>query len=80
MSVATPGAQRPLTLTFVDGEMERRFQVAAGAESLNGFRAITLASGVIWALLAFVLPVATALSAVLGGNWLRMLEDLDRKG
>ena len=63
MSVASPGAQDPVTLTFVDPELEKRYQRAAGAESLNGFRTIAIASGVIWAILAFILPIATALSA-----------------
>jgi class 3 adenylate cyclase len=57
------GAQDPLTLTFVDRDLEQRYQHAAGAESLNGFRAIGLASGVIWALAAFLVPISTSLSA-----------------
>ena len=66
-TVATSGAQDPLTLTFLDPGLEERYQRTAGAESLNGFRMIALASGVIWALLAFVLPVATTLPAAVAG-------------
>jgi class 3 adenylate cyclase len=59
---ASGGAQDPLTLTFLDRDLEERYQRAAGAESLNGFRAIALASGVIWVLAAFIVPMATRLS------------------
>jgi class 3 adenylate cyclase len=60
--IASGGAQDPLTLTFLDRDLEERYQRAAGAESLNGFRAIALASGVIWVLAAFIVPMATRLS------------------
>src|SRR3954453_3599394 len=63
MSVATHGARDSLTLRFVDDELEERYQRAAGDESHNGFRTIALASGLLWTLLAFVLPVATSLEA-----------------
>src|SRR4051812_23252100 len=48
------GAHDRLTLAFLDAGLEDRYQRAAGAESLNGFRAIALASGVLWTLAAFV--------------------------
>ena len=57
----TRGAQRPLTLSFVDDELEQQYQLAAGRESYNGFRIIAVASGVVWAVAAAVLPVATGL-------------------
>ncbi len=61
MSVATRGAQHSLTLSFVDTELERRYQLDAGRESLNGFRTIALASGVVWAMATVLLPAATDL-------------------
>ncbi len=60
-SVATRGAQHRLTLGFVDGELEKHYQRDAGRESLNGFRTIALASGVVWALATVLLPVRTNL-------------------
>ena len=62
--LATRGAQRPLTLSFVDDELEKHYQVDAGRESLAGFRIITIASGVIWAAAAVLLPTATNLPPV----------------
>ena len=63
MAQAAPsGAQDPLTLAFLDGGLEDLYQKAAGAESLNGFRTIALASGVIWVIAAFLVPIATNLS------------------
>jgi adenylate cyclase len=59
---AGSGAQDPLTLSFLDRDLEGLYQRAAGAESLNGLRAIALASGVIWVLAAFIVPIATSLS------------------
>jgi class 3 adenylate cyclase len=59
---APPGATHRLSLGFVDDELERRFQREAGAESLNGFLAIAVASAVIWAPAAFVLPLSTSLA------------------
>jgi class 3 adenylate cyclase len=57
----TRGATDRLSLRFLDDELERRFQLEAGAESLNGFRMIAIASAVIWAPAAFVLPLSTRL-------------------
>src|SRR5829696_2113855 len=59
--LAARGAQRSLTLSFLDNDLERSYQNAAGRESLNGFRTIALASGVVWAVATVVLPVATDL-------------------
>jgi len=59
---AFDGAQDPLTLRFRDVQLEGLYQVAAGAEGRNGYRTIALASGVIWALAAFLVPPATGLS------------------
>ena len=55
------GATHPLTLRFVDDDLERRYQLQAGAESRNGFLLISIASVVIWAIAAVVLPFATHL-------------------
>ena len=50
-----------MTLSFVDYQLERQYQLAAGKESLGGFRAIALASGIFWAPAAFLLPTVTDL-------------------
>ena len=63
--LATPGAQRPLTLSFVDDALERHYQLDAGRESLNGFRIITIASGVVWSVAALLLPMTTNLPPAL---------------
>src|SRR3954469_3243597 len=60
--IATRGAQHALTLSFVDGDLERQYQLDAGRESLNGLRTIALASGVVWVLATFLLPGATNLN------------------
>jgi len=56
------GATDRLTLRFLDDELERRYQLQGGAESRNGYRLIALASAVIWAPAAFILPASTSLS------------------
>jgi hypothetical protein len=56
------GAVHPVSLRFVDDDLERDYQVRGGAESLGGYRLIALASTVIWALGAFVLPLSTSLA------------------
>src|SRR4051812_2082335 len=56
------GGQDRLTLGFLDPELEARYQIAAGAESLNGFRAIAVASGFFWTLAAIVVPIGTRLA------------------
>jgi class 3 adenylate cyclase len=58
----THGATHPLSLRFLDDGLERRYQVEAGAESLNGYRMISIASTVIWAPAAFILPLSTSLA------------------
>jgi class 3 adenylate cyclase len=50
-----------LSLRFLDDELEQRYQGQAGAESLSGFLLISLASAVIWAPAAFILPLSTSL-------------------
>src|SRR4029078_10651682 len=61
--VAFDGAQDPLTLRFRDAKLEGLYQTVAGAEGRNGYRTIAPASGVAWALAAFLVPPATGLSA-----------------
>ncbi|HET8785061.1 MAG TPA: hypothetical protein VFM38_05455, partial [Candidatus Limnocylindrales bacterium] len=60
-----PGATDRLTLRFLDDDLERRYQVQGGAESASGYRQIAIASAVIWAPAAFVLPLSTSLSPAL---------------
>jgi class 3 adenylate cyclase len=52
----------PISLTFLDDALERQYQLRAGAESLSGYRLIALASVVIWAPAAIILPVSTSLA------------------
>ena len=59
--LATRGAQHSLTLSFVDTDLERQYQLHAGRESLNGLRTIAGASGVVWALATVLLPTVTNL-------------------
>ncbi len=64
MRVASlPNAQQRLSLRFVDNGLENAYQRAAGKESLDGFRVIAAASTILWAIAAFLLPVATDLPA-----------------
>jgi adenylate cyclase len=60
-AATTRNATDRLTLRFLDADLERRYQRHAGAESLNGYLLISLASAVIWAPAAFVLPLSTSL-------------------
>ena len=60
-----PAAIDRLSLRFLDDDLEERYQREAGAESLNGFLLISLASAVIWAPAAFVLPLSTSLPSEL---------------
>jgi adenylate cyclase len=49
----------PITLRFADSELERRFQVAAGASFVPQFRlGLVVATG-LWAVAAFLLPLFT---------------------
>jgi class 3 adenylate cyclase len=61
----TRNATDRLSLRFLDDDLERRYQRQAGAESLNGYLLISLASAVVWAPAAFVLPLSTSLSSEL---------------
>ena len=56
------GAVRPISLRFFDTALERRYQLASGAESLTGFRITTGAAAVLWLLAAIIIPTGTAIS------------------
>lgn len=51
------GALHPLTLRFVDNEVEEVYQFDEGAKSLGGYRIITVATLLLWAAAAVVLPI-----------------------
>jgi adenylate cyclase len=59
---AAGGGVRPISLRFLDPALERRYQVASGAESLTGFRITTGAAAVLWLLAAIVIPTGTTIS------------------
>lgn len=60
-----------LTLRFLDDELEDRFQREEGADGLVGYRIITTATVVLWAMAAILLPLGSdisfSLSATVGG-------------
>ena len=62
-AMAERGALQPVSLRFLDGELERRYQDAAGAESIGGLRVITAASAAVWAVAAVLVPIGTTLPA-----------------
>lgn len=53
------GSLHPLTLRFVEDEVESVYQETEGAAGLPGYRIITGATLVLWAVAAFVLPLGT---------------------
>ncbi|MCO6501879.1 MAG: hypothetical protein J5I28_02230 [Acidimicrobiales bacterium] len=57
--LADRGALRPLTLRFVDDDLERAYQYDEGAKGLSGYRIITGATLVLWAVAALILPIGT---------------------
>jgi class 3 adenylate cyclase len=61
--VAPRDAQDPLTLRFLDDELEGSYQRAAGAEGLAGLRVIAGASALLWTVAAVLLPRETVLPA-----------------
>jgi adenylate cyclase len=62
-ALAERGALQPVSLRFLDGELEERYQRAAGAESIGGLRVITAASVAVWAAAAVLVPIGTGLPA-----------------
>ena len=62
-AMAERGALQSVSLRFLDGELERRYQDAAGAESIGGLRVITAVSAAVWAIAAVLVPIGTTLPA-----------------
>jgi class 3 adenylate cyclase len=66
------GSLRPLTLSFADEELEGRFQREEGAVGLAGYRIITGATALMWAMAAVLVPLGSGIpfetSAVTGGS------------
>jgi class 3 adenylate cyclase len=50
-----------MSLRFVDPALERRYQLAAGAESLSGLRIITSVAATMWLIAALVVPAGTSI-------------------
>ncbi|HKZ20076.1 MAG TPA: adenylate/guanylate cyclase domain-containing protein [Acidimicrobiia bacterium] len=65
------GGLDPLSLSFLDAELERAYQREEGSAGLAGYRIITGATLVLWAIAAVLLPLGTgirpALSYTVGG-------------
>jgi adenylate cyclase len=59
-----PSARSRLTLRFLDGELERRFQLDAGAALAPHFRLALTNGAVLWIIAAFLLPVYARVSPV----------------
>jgi class 3 adenylate cyclase len=57
------GGLHPLTVAFVDPELEHRYQVEEGAVGIGGYRIICAASIVAWLAAIMVVPVGTDLSS-----------------
>jgi len=66
------GALHPFTLRFRDAELEGLLQEEEGVNGLGGYRIITAATAVMWALAAILLPfgsdISFALSGTVGGS------------
>lgn len=56
------GGVHAWSIRFVDDELERRYQIVAGAESLTGFRVAAVSSVLQWALAIVLIPAATAIT------------------
>lgn len=57
------GHLHPVTLRFVDSGLEGRYQTEEGAAGLSGYRIITGATVVLWALAAVLFPLGTEFPA-----------------
>jgi class 3 adenylate cyclase len=66
------GSLRPFTLGFLDGELETRFQQEEGAAGLTGYRIITGATALMWAMAAVLIPLGSGIpfetSLLTGGS------------
>lgn len=58
-STVGQGTLHPLTLRYRDDSLEAQFQTEEGAAGLSGYRIITGATVVLWAIAAFVVPIST---------------------
>ena len=57
------GELHPVTLRFLDSELESIYQTEEAASGLSGFRMITRATMLLWAVAAVLLPMGTGLPA-----------------
>ena len=57
--VVPSGTLQPISMRFIDGDVEARYQRQAGAESLAGFRIITATAAVVWLFATLVVPAGT---------------------
>ena len=62
VDLGEPSAQHRLSSRFLAPELERSYQLAAGAESRAGLRIITGASAALWLAGAFLIPIGTSIS------------------
>ncbi|HEY3427376.1 MAG TPA: adenylate/guanylate cyclase domain-containing protein [Acidimicrobiia bacterium] len=58
------GGLHPLTLSFLDADLERAYQREEGSAGLGGFRIISGASLILWALAALLLPHGTDITPI----------------
>ena len=61
--MADRGHLHPITLRFVDADLEARYQTEEGAAGLGGYRIITGATVVLWASAAVLFPLGTEFPA-----------------
>jgi adenylate cyclase len=61
--MAARGDLHPFTLRFLDQELETQFQEEEGARGKVGFQITALAAAILWAVAAFLIPVATRISS-----------------
>lgn len=59
------GGLDPLSLSFLDADLERAYQREEGNAGLAGYRTITGATLVLWAIAAVLLPLGTGIRPVL---------------
>jgi class 3 adenylate cyclase len=56
------GRLHPITLRFLDSELEGSYQLEEGAASIGGYRIITAATVLLWAVAAILVPLGTDIS------------------
>lgn len=57
------GALHPVSLRFLDSSLERSFQYEEGKAGLAGFRITSIATAVLWAIAAVILPLGTGIDS-----------------